>query len=228
MPCAKIVTGMINLLALVTSVLLVLAAALAFLVQKARYRIEIEPDIRVEDVDIEEHRLQPDVNGVIRLPILVTVSNHSRNRAYDLKLSVGTSPAPGQSHRSITIKGLGDDQVFGGSATLELGLGDQCTLRTLISWHIQPADATEAEIIVAFADIPIDGFVTVAYRGSEDIAHFFMTLFHRRFAYKRTRSVSLALYANDGMGGVERVTMKNLKNTGAAWFQAQLIGPSRT
>ena len=79
----------LNIYSLITTSILALAAILAYIVQRARYLREIEPDLELKWPDsIRVVRMSPDLKEGFAFYIDIKIENLSKNHAQDLKCEV--------------------------------------------------------------------------------------------------------------------------------------------
>ena len=122
-----------------TSFILAIAAGLAFVVQRARYRREIEPDVRFTGCWINS---PPGVSdGEVGFTIHAQVQNSSGSRAHLLRLRGYINLTPTQTDPSIMLGKRASREWHHASRVKELAAGEQepMAIELVSSVHANPS-----------------------------------------------------------------------------------------
>ena len=208
-----------------TGVVLAAAGSLAYIVQRARYRREVEPDLDIAHTWVDNE-------GVVCRPrelsftLVVRVHNDSALRAHDLHVTADVSPSVTTREPGVWLLSKGSRDRLAGSRGRELGPGREIELHTTVVWEA-PEAATEAQIARAIAGLQLHGRVFVSYRGAADVAHLIMTPLRGRFRHERQRPMMMqplkhttatATAPSDADDPDDHLTQ--------VLFRAELVGPT--
>ncbi|MEE8517688.1 MAG: hypothetical protein V3S98_01015 [Dehalococcoidia bacterium] len=167
-----------------TGVVIALAAILAFVVQRARYKREVEPDLRFEDCQVLAQYSQA---GELRMTIQTHVMNHSTARAFNLALEARMDFASTSTEVGFETKGSKDWNQASRCAELHPGVSVEMRIDCLAA--VDPSDADDYAMGAALTGATSHGTLSLNYQGEADIAHWLMTL-RRRFSHRHTRPIA--------------------------------------
>lgn len=194
-----------DIFTITTGVVIAVAATLAFVVQRARYRREVEPDLRFENCWADS---PPSIDGDDFIVLVhITVANRSSVSAFNLRLTATISWAPHVATPLVGLRPIDSPSGHGVSVCVELAPQETVPLVASAASSIHPTGANGNDIATSLVGLTHFGLVTVKYESDADLAHRFLTPFRSRFRRTTRRALAVSPYAwvSDGVGGQKDV-----------------------